>query len=356
MSVKQFDFSAAILKWFRKHGRKDLPWQRDRTSYRVWLSEVMLQQTQVSTVIPYYLRFLERFPDVYSLAAASQEEVLSLWAGLGYYARGRNLHACAQEVVNAFGGKFPDTVEKLASLPGIGRSTAGAILSLSQGKRAIILDGNVKRVLSRYAMMEGIVTQGATEKALWALAEQLTPSSRAAEYNQAMMDMGATLCTRSRPDCGRCPVSEGCLAYGAGRQADFPQRKSARPLPRQERSAVVLVSKQGEVFLERRPPVGIWGGLLSLPEIDATDEVLIREELRRRWGIVNKPRMLAPIEHTFSHYHLRLYPVVASCYKGGRVAEAHGLWYKPGAGDELGLPSPIQRFLAGLAGQVECGA
>ena len=235
-------FQAQVLQWYDRHGRHDLPWQHPRSPYRVWLSEIMLQQTQVKTVIPYFERFLERFPDVAALAAASEDEVLHLWTGLGYYARARNLLKCARSVVDDHGGEFPATVEALEQLPGIGRSTAGAIVSISRDTPAAILDGNVKRVLARYTAIAGWPGESAVQKKLWAVAERYTPETRCADYSQAMMDLGATLCSRSRPACDLCPLEESCAAHSAGRQADYPGKKPRKALP--VKSTVMLLVRR----------------------------------------------------------------------------------------------------------------
>jgi len=250
-----------VLAWYDSHGRRHLPWQQDTTPYRVWISEIMLQQTQVSTVIPYYERFLQRFPDVQALAAAPIDEVLHLWTGLGYYARARNLHKAAQLLVERFDGEFPETVEEVAGLPGIGRSTAGAILSLSRQQRAVILDGNVKRVLSRFHAVGD--TGSAQEKILWQHAEAHTPQKRVHHFNQVMMDLGATVCTRAKPACLLCPLQSHCAALKEGEPTAYPAKKAARAVPEKSTTLLVLLNAEGEVLLEQRPPAGIWGGLWS---------------------------------------------------------------------------------------------
>ncbi len=265
-------FSAALLDWYDHHGRRDLPWQSEPTPYRVWVSEIMLQQTQVSTVIPYYRRFMQSFPDVAALAAAGQDQVLHHWSGLGYYARARHLHAAAQRVVQS-GGAFPDTLEAVMALPGVGRSTAGAILALACAQRHPILDGNVKRVLARFHAVDGWPGQATVQKRLWQLAEMYTPHARVAHYTQAIMDLGATLCTRGRPDCGQCPVRSGCAAHGSSRQADYPAPRPARILPVRTVTMLLLGNQASELLLERRPPTGIWGGLWSFPELAADTDI-----------------------------------------------------------------------------------
>jgi A/G-specific adenine glycosylase len=260
------DFSDKLLTWHDTHGRKDLPWQKHSTAYRVWISEIMLQQTQVATVIPYYDRFMDRFPDLISLANAELDDVLHLWSGLGYYARARNLHKAAKSVRDDHGGVFPMEFEEVTALPGIGRSTAAAILALADNQHHAILDGNVKRVLTRYYMVEGWPGAPSVIQALWSLAEKLTPAQRVAQYTQAIMDLGATLCTRSRPACAICPLTADCQAHAANRQAEFPHRRPKKKLPVRETTFVMMCDQAGQVMLERRPPSGIWGGLWGFPE------------------------------------------------------------------------------------------
>ena len=260
-------FSQSVLTWFDKHGRKHLPWQQNITPYRVWLSEIMLQQTQVATVIPYFERFTAQFPDVHSLAIAPIDQVLHLWTGLGYYARARNLHRCAQTVVAQYDGEFPSTVKTLCELTGIGRSTAGAIVSIAFQQRAAILDGNVKRVLARYHAVEGWPGQTETLNQLWEIAEQYTPDKRANDYTQAMMDMGATLCMRTKPSCERCPLQSGCIAYAQGAQNRYPSKKPKKDIPVKSVQLLMLRDPAGDILLQQRPPQGIWGGLWSFPEL-----------------------------------------------------------------------------------------
>ena len=265
-------FSERLLAWFDEHGRKTLPWQQDRTPYRVWVSEIMLQQTQVATVIPYYERFMARFPKVADLAQAPIDDVLSLWTGLGYYARARNLHKTACIVAEEYDGKFPDSVEGLESLPGIGRSTAGAILTLGHGRWAPILDGNVKRVLARYHAIEGWPGRSDVLAALWRASEAVTPRHRTADYTQGIMDLGATLCTKSKPECLFCPMTEDCQARISGTQATYPGKKPKKKIPTRDTHFIICVDSQGQVLLERRPPSGIWGGLWSFPEASNLDD------------------------------------------------------------------------------------
>jgi A/G-specific adenine glycosylase len=347
------DFSAALLAWFDAHGRKDLPWQRDPTPYRVWVSEIMLQQTQVTTVIPYYLRFMERFPAIAALAAAPLDEVLHLWSGLGYYARARNLHRTACIVRDEYGGAFPADLDAMQALPGIGRSTAGAILALAHGQRHPILDGNVKRVLARYRAIEGWPGRPAVEKRLWQLAEACTPDARVGAYTQAIMDLGATLCTRSAPGCERCPLAADCDARKLGRPTAYPQAKPRQEKPERHSTLLLLSNEAGEVLLERRPPTGIWGGLWSLPEVppDHAEEERIKDWCRDRLRCrVDRFTTLPELRHGFSHFNLRIRPLHARVLaQDAAIMEgADYVWYN-GRSRAHGLAAPIRRLLAGLA-------
>ncbi|HEY8942470.1 MAG TPA: A/G-specific adenine glycosylase [Cellvibrio sp.] len=341
-------FSARVLKWFDKHGRKHLPWQQDINAYRVWLSEIMLQQTQVTTVIPYFERFIARFPTVKSLAAAPVDEVLHLWTGLGYYARARNLHKCAQMVVKNYDGEFPATVAELAELPGIGRSTAGAIASIAYQKRAAILDGNVKRVLARYHAVEGWPGQADVVSRLWEIAEEYTPRSRANHYTQAMMDMGATLCTRSKPKCEICPLREGCTAYAQGNPQDYPGKKPKKALPEKAVQLLMLRNPAGDFLLQQRPAQGIWGGLWSFPELAIDADA--REHAADCFGAVSGHEVWDSYRHTFSHYHLDITPVLIQLAKTPQaIGEAATHWYNPHQPDALGLAAPVKKLLEKLA-------
>ena len=304
------DFSGRLLEWFARHGRTDLPWQVDPTPYRVWISEIMLQQTQVATVIPYYQRFMARFPDLSTLAGASLDQVLQHWSGLGYYARARNLHEAARVVAERFQGRFPGRLEDVMALPGIGRSTAGAILSLACGQRHPILDGNVKRVLARFHAVDGWPGQASVLKRLWALAEEYTPVTRVAAYSQAIMDLGATLCTRSRPACGQCPLAADCEARAAGRQRDYPAARPRKALPLRRTRMMLLSNAAGEILLEQRPPAGIWGGLWSFPEIAHGQplDAWCREHMGLGVRVIEE---WPCVQHTFSHFHLEITPVLA---------------------------------------------
>lgn len=342
------DFAARLLAWHARHGRHDLPWQRRRTAYRVWISEIMLQQTQVATVIPYYRRFLARFPGVRALAEASLDEVLHLWTGLGYYARARNLHQAAQAIHDRHGGRFPKDFAAVAALPGIGRSTAGAILALAFEQRHPILDGNAKRVLARHGAVKGRPGERRVEQKLWALAEKRTPARHVADYTQAIMDLGATLCTRARPRCGDCPVAGDCRAHALGRETDFPSMRPTRELP-VRRTRMLLVRQDGAVLLERRPPAGLWGGLWGFPEIaaDADPDAWCR----RRFGTT--PRTVQPrplLRHTFSHFHLDIEPVEIALAGTAAVRdEGVGRWQPLGETPRLGLAAPVKRLLDSLS-------
>lgn len=373
-------FSERLLAWFDEHGRKTLPWQQDRTPYRVWVSEIMLQQTQVATVIPYYERFMARFPKVADLAQAPIDDVLSLWTGLGYYARARNLHKTACIVTEEHGGEFPDSVEGLESLPGIGRSTAGAILTLGHGGWAPILDGNVKRVLARYHAIEGWPGRSDVLAALWRASEAVTPRQRIADYTQGIMDLGATLCTKSKPECLFCPMTEDCQARISGTQATYPGKKPKKKIPTRDTHFIICVDAQGQVLLEKRPPSGIWGGLWSFPEAnhaDArpknsadnttdihektdkgaregsgnTDDVTVTSWLDTQGLAAIEPLTIMPaVSHTFSHFRLEITPVMCVVQNNvSRIAdsEGHG-WFTIARALTLGLPAPVVKILQSL--------
>jgi A/G-specific adenine glycosylase len=341
--------AAALIEWHARQGRHDLPWQSDRTPYRVWVSEIMLQQTQVTTVVPYYTRFMERFPDIRALADAPIDDVLHLWTGLGYYARARNMHRSAVVVRDEFGGKFPDTFESVASLPGIGRSTAGAILALSQGQRFPILDGNVKRVLSRYFGVEGSAMERAVSERLWQLADACTPAEGVDVYTQAIMDLGATVCTRRKPLCTYCPLSEGCVARLTGRQHELPSPRPARERRVRKVFMLVAVREDGSVLLERRPESGVWGGLWCLPEFDTTTAAhsYMQQSLAK---VQDAPRALGRVEHAFTHFDLVITPLLARCVgNAGIMDAAQNVWYNTRAPARIGLPAPVKTLLEGLA-------
>ena len=346
-AAEQTRFADRVLAWFDRHGRRHLPWQDPATPYRVWVSEIMLQQTQVATVIPYFERFLARFPDVGSLAAAPVDEVLHLWSGLGYYARARNLHAAARRIVDRHGGRFPEDIEAVQALPGVGRSTAGAILSLSTGQRHAILDGNVKRVLARYHAVAGWPGTTAVARRLWELAEGHTPEHRVGDYNQAMMDLGATVCLRTRPRCGECPVAGGCTARAEGRTDAYPGRRPSREKPVRQARWLLLRRADGAVLLQRRPPAGVWGGLWCPPECPPDVEPL--EHCARALGLgATAPVEWEPLRHTFSHFHLDIRPLglhVAGDDAGAALEGQDWVWYKSGTSAPRGLAAPVSRLL-----------
>ena len=338
-------FSAAVLTWFDQLGRKDLPWQQDRTAYRVWVSEIMLQQTQVLTVIPYFESFMARFPHLQALADAPLDDVLAQWSGLGYYARARNLHQAAKNICNEFGGVFPIDFDTVLSLPGIGRSTAGAILSLALNQHHAILDGNVKRVLARVFAVAGWPGASAVAEQLWAHAERVTPQQRVADFNQAMMDLGSGVCTRSKPRCASCPLQAVCRAYADGRKAEYPGKKPKKTIPVRETQMLLLVNETNEVLLQRRPPSGIWGGLLSLPELSIEEDVSLWCEQHLGFAIKEHHRWPV-VRHTFSHFHLDITPVRASADNHTqRVMEGtEWVWYNESSALG-GLPAPVARLL-----------
>lgn len=327
-------FSKNLLQWFDVHGRKDLPWQHPRSPYFVWLSEIMLQQTQVATVIPYFQKFVNRFPTVKELAKASEDEVLTYWAGLGYYSRARNLLKAAKMVASIFKGKFPNDLEALQQLPGVGRSTAGAILAQAFDQFGVILDGNVKRVLRRY-----YATHEDDQK-LWGLATKLTPKTRVTDYAQAIMDFGATFCTRSKPKCDICPLNRQCLAYQTNSVKEFPKKKIKKILPEREKYFLLMINERNQILLERQPSPGIWGGLWSLPTIEDLKK-LPRQALE----------ILPQFTHTFTHFRLTLKPIRlrVSAEKTLTISEKTDvLWVGAAQLKDFALPAPIKRLLESL--------
>jgi A/G-specific adenine glycosylase len=335
-------FASVLVKWQRTRGRKGLPWQGTTDPYRIWLSEIMLQQTQVAAVIPYYERFLARFPDLATLAASSEDDVLKLWSGLGYYARGRNLHAAAQRILSFHEGKFPVKAEKIATLPGIGRSTAAAIAAFAFGERAAILDGNVKRVLARHAGIAGFPGDRKVEAKLWALAESLLPKSSIETYTQALMDLGATVCTKAKPRCDACPVSKTCVALNKGLTEKLPAPRPKREVP--SRSTTWLVLRHGgQVLLERRPSPGIWGGLWSFPEANGKD---IARDCRNLGYRVSSMRDLDEIQHGFTHFRLTIQPVLCEVSEMVLRAESPGrLWIDLAEAGGAATPAPVKKLL-----------
>ena len=349
MNRLKIDIATRVLAWFDRHGRKNLPWQQGISPYRVWVSEIMLQQTQVQTVIPYYERFIRELPSVHDLAAAHADRVMHLWTGLGYYSRARNLQRSAQIICAQYGGEFPDDVEHLSELPGIGRSTAGAIAAIAFGKRAAILDGNVKRVLARFHGVAGYPGETAVHKALWDFAEAHTPFARVENYTQAMMDLGATLCTRSKPACSICPLQADCIARQSGRTAEFPGKKPKKTLPVKSVQMLIITDKHGDILLEKRPPSGIWSNLWVFPQIDTTDDPVAycTDQLQIKTAIVER---WSGYRHTFSHYHLDIEPVRLRALKQlAAIGESERrLWYNLHDPAAIGLAAPVVKLLQKL--------
>jgi A/G-specific adenine glycosylase len=335
-------FSDRLLAWWDLHGRKDLPWQLPRTPYRVWVSEIMLQQTQVSTVIPYFQRFMQRFPDLPALASTSQDDVLALWAGLGYYARGRNLHKAASIIMQDFGGDLPERADQLAALPGIGESTANAIVSQAWDIPSTVVDGNVRRVLARHDEINGWAGKAPVQKILWRAAEDRLPASRGADYTQAIMDLGATLCTRSKPRCAECPVSRDCGAFLTGTVENFPARRPKLNIREKQTHMLIMGNARGQVLLEKRPPSGIWGGLWSLPE--AEDESALAE----RFGFeTSEFSRLPEVEHRLTHMRIRIKPsLIHSEPDAGRIEyQPEQRWFGTSEWSAVGLPKPVMNLL-----------
>ncbi len=342
------DFAERVVRWQQSHGRRGLPWQGTRDAYRIWLSEVMLQQTQVATVVAYYERFLARFPDVAALAAASEDDVLALWSGLGYYARARNLHRAAGEVVSRFGGRFPVSFDTLSSLPGVGRSTAGAIAAFASGERRPILDGNVRRVLARHAGIAGDPSASAVVALLWEAAAARLPDTDIEAYTQGMMDLGADICAPRRPACLLCPVAADCVARLEERVDELPGKR-ARAAPKRRRIAMLVVVSRGEVLLEKRPPTGIWGGLWSLPEADCA--LPPAEALAQQWGIeAAEVRPLEPFAHAFTHFTLDVVPWRITPRRGQQIAaDRRATWLALGDLAGAALPAPVRVLLRSVA-------
>lgn len=344
--------SKRLLAWFDRHGRKNLPWQINKTPYRVWVSEIMLQQTQVATVIPYFERFMQTFPDIGVLAKAKDDTVLHLWAGLGYYSRARNLHQTAKIICQEHQGQFPDTLDVIKSLPGIGISTAGAIMAIAYQQPTPILDGNVKRVLSRLYGITDPINDKATETILWEYANNHTPKKRAADYTQAIMDLGATLCTRREPACIRCPFKNHCVAYEKNLVTEIPAKRTTKKIPTKE--ATFLVIKQGRaVLLQKRPARGIWGSLFSFPELSGlADTKTIRTFCKNKMNLATpRTQALTSFRHTFSHYHLQIHPILLEIRQAnvGLIEENDQIWYNLDKPGKIGLPKPVQAILRELS-------
>jgi len=335
-------FSKQLLNWWDDHGRKDLPWQHPRSAYRVWVSEIMLQQTQVKTVIPYFQRFMERFPDIQSLAEASNDEVMAKWSGLGYYARARNLLKTAKICAENPGASLPESPQELTALPGIGESTANAIYSQAYDKPAVVLDGNVKRVLARYFAVEGWPGKSSIRKLLWNKAEKLLPTKRGADYTQAIMDLGATVCMRTKPDCEHCPVKQECQAFNADSVEKYPASRPRIKILKKTFQMLILINGKGKVLLERRPPTGIWGGLWSLPADDNGQPV------QQRLGInPNELQPLADISHQLTHMLMTIQPLIGHSEPGATGVECgpEQRWFARHEWPDLGLPKPVRQLL-----------
>ena len=336
-------FSARIVQWQKQHGRHNLPWQ-GADAYRVWLSEIMLQQTQVVTVIPYYQRFVESFPTIVALAAATTDEVLSHWSGLGYYARGRNLHKTAKIVVEQYRGDFPRQFEQILELPGIGRSTAAAICALAYHERRSILDGNVKRVLARYLGISGVTSNPTVETLMWLQADALLPQQDVAIYIQAQMDLGATICTRSKPKCGVCPVQSDCVAFLSNRVAELPTPKVRKSVP-EKNTTLLLLTHGNDIFLEKREPQGIWGGMWCPPQID--DSFGVADDYVQHNGIAVSERIeMEEFTHTFTHFKLHITPVLLRLNaKPARVQQTGSEWLDVDTALKSAIPAPVRKLL-----------
>lgn len=344
MPRENTNLALKLLAWSKKHGRKNLPWQHTSDPYPIWLSEIMLQQTQVSTVINYFERFTGRFPTIKSLADAPLDEVLAIWSGLGYYARARNLHKAARIIAADYNGAFPKDYAEIIELPGIGKSTAGAILAFSDNQRHPILDGNVKRVLSRYYAVEGYPGKRDVEQKLWQLADENTPAKKVSVYTQAIMDLGATVCTRKKPQCPDCPLNDSCAANRMGLQSQMPTPKPKKSMPTRQVIMLVISNSDSHVLLERRPPSGIWGGLWSLPECDVDTD--IRRHCMQRLGLaVTETGVLAQFKHSFSHYHLIIRPHQLTAIGTLALKEDRLNWFEPHQVNQLGLPKPVKSVL-----------
>lgn len=341
--------TSALIDWHARRGRHDLPWQKERTPYRVWISEIMLQQTQVATVVPYYERFVARFPDVESLAASAIDDVLHLWTGLGYYARARNLYRAAQRICSDFGGKLPCRFDALVKLPGIGRSTAGAILALSRGEPYPILDGNARRVLARFFGVTGSTKDATTTTRLWQLAERCTPRADVAVYTQSVMDLGAMVCVRRKPLCDLCPLRKWCVARSTGRQHEIPAPRIAPARRRRKVFMLVAVREDRSVLLERRPDAGIWGGLWCLPQFNTLSSARIFADQSLQRPQV-EPQALEIMQHSFTHFDLVISPILTRCSGPAGVMDEHqSLWYNTREPARIGMPAPIKTLLDRLA-------
>lgn len=339
-------FSSDLLNWYHQHGRFDLPWQKNKTAYRVWVSEIMLQQTQVSTVIPYYERFMKSFPSLKKLANATEDNVLTHWSGLGYYARCRNLHKTAKVIRQQFNGRFPKTIEALETLPGIGKSTAGAILSFAYNQPTTICDGNVKRVLARIFAIDKPKQTRKANDLFWEIATALTPKKLTHFYNQAIMDIGATVCTRTKPQCNACPFSRYCKAHQLSRETDFPVSKKKKTNPIKSIHFIIFENKKGEILLEKRPPAGIWGSLWSFPECELNADLTHFCKTRFGFNMVSL-ESLESFTHKFSHYTLNIKPIKIKVNMDSRLLRNHNHlhWHAKNAILPGGIPGPLKRYI-----------
>lgn len=343
-------FSQRVLAWYDKFGRKTLPWQYQLSPYRVWVSEIMLQQTQVATVIPYFERFIKRYPNAKTLAKSSTDEVLHYWTGLGYYSRARHLHHAAQIIVNEHAGKFPENYDEILALPGIGRSTAGAICAISLSQRHAILDGNVKRVLARFQAVAGWPNQPQVHELLWQYADHYTPTKRVRDYTQAMMDLGALICTQRQPDCQNCPLSDRCLAFKNNEINQYPGKKPPKVKPIKQSYFLIFKSKRNQFYLRLRPSHGIWGGLYGFPECLVSDDLVAYAE--SELGIaLKKWQNLPSFRHTFTHFHLDLQPILIDHdAKQQKLNMQNALWYDPLDPPSVGISAPVKKILQSLKG------
>lgn len=344
------DFGGSVIAWQHRDGRHHLPWQNVDDPYRIWLSEIMLQQTQVGAVVPYFQRFVSRFPTVRDLARASEDEVLAMWSGLGYYARARNLHRAAQRIEQTHEGRFPDRFEDILALPGVGRSTAGAIAVFAFGQSFPILDGNVKRVLARCFGVEGYPGTSDVAARLWALAERLLPETGLRAYTQGLMDLGAQVCTRSHPHCSDCPLAARCVARSLGRTDDFPAPRPRKHRPRRTTVMLIMQQSDGQIMMEKRPSPGIWGGLWSFPE---TDDVADAARICiARFGLeAEAVDAMVPIEHGFTHFSLTISPLVCRVIHPARATEQPGrVWVTPHEAERYAIPVPVRKLIGRLQG------
>lgn len=338
-------FNRPLLEWFDQHGRKNFPWQNPRTAYRVWVSEIMLQQTQVQTVIPYFERFMESFPDIHHLHAASEDRVLAHWSGLGYYSRARNIYKTAKILCDKYDGQFPQDLNELIQLPGIGASTAAAIASQAFDLPTAILDGNVKRVLTRYFLIDGWPGKSAVNKKLWELAQACMPDNRCADYTQAIMDLGATCCTRAKPNCLQCPLQNTCLANMHQKVTLYPFKKLKKALPTKHQLFLLLHDQQNAIYLEKRPPVGIWGGLWCLPSIELNEDLYEFIERKYQFRCINVNNLLE-LKHTFSHFHLYIKAVSIKVEPvTTQLCEDSG-WFHQSGFNDLGLAKPVSQIIS----------